>query len=502
MKYLLAPLLGAGYCLAFAPFGWWPVLFVAVAGLLLLVLRYPQQAPALAWWFGVGKYGLGASWVYVSIHVYGQASAPLAAALVALFVAFMAGLFCLPVGWLWRRLRLGQAPLRDGALFVACWSLSDWCLTWLLTGFPWLMPAHALLASPLGAWLSVFGTLGTGVLALLSAAGAAVLVWRIWHRAATRALYLPAGLAALPWLTALGVDPVQWTQPVSTHQVALVQGNLDQAVKWHRDQGWSNFRKHAALSESYWDADLLIWPEAAVTLFGVEGEMALERLAERGRATQTSVVVGVPGVSRRGTEAIFQNTVVGLGTARGRFAKHHLVPFGEYVPLEDVLRGLIGFFDLPMSFTSPGPARQALIQTQAGPLAMAICYEVAYGESMRGYASEAALLATVSNDTWFGASIGPAQHMQIAQVRAKENERWLLRATNSGITAVVDHNGALRARLAQFEANVLRANVEVRSGRTPYNRWGDVPFLSLLVAAFAVWLWYRRGILARSKNSA
>ena len=190
---------------------------------------------------------------------------------------------------------------------------------------------------------------------------------------------------------------------------------------------------------------------------------------------------GIPGVEQQDDGYAFQNLSLGVGLARGRYVKHHLVPFGEYVPLAFALRGLIDFFDLPMSSSTPGAKHQANITTQFGELAMAICYEVAYPGTMREKAASAAVLATISNDTWFGASIGPLQHLQIAQVRAAENGRWMLRATNNGITAVVDHQGKIVDQLPQFEAGVLRSEFQVMRGTTPYNRLGNLPFFALLL---------------------
>ena len=171
--------------------------------------------------------------------------------------------------------------------------------------------------------------------------------------------------------------------------------------------------------------------------------------------------------------------------------KHHLVPFGDYVPLQDWLRGLIKFFDLPMSNASRGPAQQANVVLELGnkavEAAIGICYEIAYGNSMRQRARQAGVLMTLTNDTWFGRSIGPHQHMQIARVRALENGRWLVRAANDGITGVVDHQGLVRARLPQFQQSVLATEFQVMNGRTPYNVAGDWPLLVCLLA-LSVWL--------------
>ena len=166
------------------------------------------------------------------------------------------------------------------------------------------------------------------------------------------------------------------------------------------------------------------------------------------------------------------------------------MPFGEYIPLESVLRGLIQFFDLPMSRNVPGPRQQEPILADDLKLSVSICYEVVYPEIVREDVREIDLLVTVSNDTWFGSSIGPWQHLQMARMRALENGRAMVRATNNGITALIDHQGNLQATLRQFEPGVLRGDVEIRTGLTLFSRFGSLPvlFLSLLLALFGRFL--------------
>ena len=289
------------------------------------------------------------------------------------------------------------------------------------------------------------------------------------------------------------LNSVSWVAPQGRYDVALVQGNIDQAMKWEQDQRFVNVRKHMNLSAGSWDADVLIWPEAALTLFGREAKQATRALHGQGRYSQTNVIVGMPDVQRQtGKEAQFFNTVQGFGLAEGRFAKHHLVPFGEYVPLQDYLRGLIEFFDLPMSVATSGPRRQPNIRLQLPGIqrpvevASGICYEVAYGDTLRGQAATSGVLLTVSNDTWFGGSIGPHQHMQIAQMRALENGRWLLRATNNGVTGVVNERGEIMAQLPQFEPAVLRAEFAVMLGTTPYAYLGNWPVLGVVLIMLLV----------------
>ncbi|XOV84662.1 MAG: apolipoprotein N-acyltransferase [bacterium] len=487
----MALVLGAIYSLGFAPFDFWPLTLLAIGGLYYLLAfpaaqRSARSAALQAWLFGLGQYAVGASWVYVSIHVYGNAPPPLALFMVALFVMVLALLFVMPLGWFFHQLGTVPGSWASVFAFVALWVLLDWLSTWLFTGFPWLLPGYAGLDTPIQGFAPIFGVLGTGLVMCLSATALAAMVLN-------RRFQLSfLGLMLLPWVLGLAARTVPWVSPGEQYSVALVQGNIDQAVKWQPDQAVPNVRRHLELSAAHWDADILVWPEAAITLYPQQAQGLLEDLAKQGQATQTDMIAGIPGVELVGDDQYeFQNLAIGLGLARGRFAKQHLVPFGEYVPLESVLRGLIEFFDLPMSRSSPGRADQANLQLSFGPAAMAICYEIAYPASMRQRAEDAAVLITISNDTWFGASIGPLQHMQIARMRALENGRWLLRATNNGVTAIVAPDGTMQAQLPQFEAGVLRGSMHVMNGDPPFSVLGHWPTLAYVFGVLS-WVLLRR----------
>ena len=488
---LLALTAGASYPLAFAPFHFYPLLFLSTAALFWLICQRPQQGALLAWCYGVGKYAVGVSWIYVSIHDHGGASPLLAAGLVAGFVAFMA-LFCWPIGWFVGLIHQHQLPggkLAPGLAFVAVWVLMEWVLTWFLTGFPWLAAGYGVLGLPLQGYVPVLGTLGVSLLVVLCAVA---LVWAA-DRHQTKSIRMSALLGVMA-VVGFGIvlDERAWTSSQGRFDAALVQGNLDQAEKWDNDKRMAHVRKHLALSDDHWGADLVMWPEFALTLYGDEAEQVTRLLHQRGQQAQTNVVIGMPDLQRRedGTYQIF-NSAQGFGLATGGFAKHHLVPFGDYVPLQSYLRGLIEFFDLPMSAATAGSREQVGIALQLGSIsggtktAMGICYEIAFGESLRRNAVDSGVLLTLSNDTWFGESIGPHQHMQIAQMRALENGRWLLRATNNGITAIVNDRGQIQSQLPQFEAAVLRGEFQLMTGRTPYSYLGDLPVLVALLSLLA-----------------
>jgi len=471
---LASLLAGALLPLALAPFDLWPLAFISLGLWFYLLHKNRQRALLLGWWFGVGKYALGASWVYVSIHEHGNASVPLALALVGLFVAGLA-LFPAFAGWLFARYR-GSAVSASALWFVFSYCLVEWLLSWLLTGFPWLYSGYALLDTP----LAVFAPYGGVQLMNLIVAGSAAAVVVLMLERQQRWVRVSAfSVVLLPWLLFFPAAMPRWTESTGVHQAALVQGNIDQRIKWLPESRGPIVRTYLELSEPHWGVDLMLWPEAAITLFEHEAQGLLEDLNSRGLETGTGLILGILAFEvGSGDRAVFRNTAIGIGNAQGRYAKRRLVPFGEYVPLEGLLRGLIEFFNLPMSRTEPGPWLQAPLQVAGDPAQMAICYEVVY--PLLVSTPPAALLLTISNDTWFGDSLGPQQHLQMARMRALENGRWLLRATNNGVTAIIDPAGAVRGQLPQFRAAVLTGEYHTMAGQTPFSRFGNWPFLLLL----------------------
>ncbi|MCZ6619606.1 MAG: apolipoprotein N-acyltransferase [Gammaproteobacteria bacterium] len=481
MRYLLVLALGALLPLSFAPFSLWPLGLVSVAGWFYILEKRTKNVLLEGWLFGVGKYGVGASWIFVSIHEYGNAPIPLAVFVVALFVGGMA-LFPMLNAWLYRRVR-NSSMLANAWLLAVFWVAFEWLLTWFLTGFPWLGVGYAHLATPLANFAPVGGVLLVSLAAISSVSFAVAGFYAEDKR-------LPLSLALLPWLLAGSLSMFHWVDEGESFEAALVQGNIDQAVKWLPESRGPIIDEYLELSAPHWGVDLMIWPEAAVTLFQHQATDLLAMLDERGLASGTALILGIPGANRMPDGGIvFRNMAVGVGEASGRYVKQHLVPFGEYIPLENWLRGIIEIFDLPMSHGSAGDPQQPLLAVKGAKAAMAICYEVIYPELVREQAGRADVLLTISNDTWFGESIGPLQHMEMARMRALENGRWLLRGTNNGVTAIVDHRGRVRHRLPQFSAGVLRGSYRLMTGRTLYSRFGGAPALILALLCAVVFTW-------------
>ncbi len=470
---LLAILAGAIFPFALAPFYYWPLAFVSAALLYCATLTGSRGRSMLRFYlYNLAMFVVGVSWIFVSINQYGGASPLLAGFLVGLFVAAYS-LISLPQGYIYAKwLRSARGPLL-ALTFAALWVLQEWFRSWFLTGFPWLFQGYAVLDTPLvglAPYAGIFGVSFTVVLVACLLADALLNLKRI------RAVAISGGTAVAMILITLGANQYDQTERSGRLEVALVQGNIDQHVKWRRESVQPILRTYFSLTEAHYDADLIVWPEAAITVFHDNAENILATLADRVSAGDGALVLGIPDRSDTGS---FQNTVVSIGEGGGQYIKRRLVPFGEYVPLESILRGAITFFDLPMSRNRPGPADQAPLTAGDITLSTSICYEVVYPDLVRSTVNDPDLLVTISNDTWFGTSIGPWQHLQMAQMRALENGRSMVRATNNGVTGFISHRGELLDSLPQFEAGTLRGEVDLRTGTTLFHRLGSYPLLLL-----------------------
>ncbi|TNF32878.1 MAG: apolipoprotein N-acyltransferase [Gammaproteobacteria bacterium] len=472
LRSWLALAAGALLPLAFAPFGFWPLTILCPA--LLLWCWQEGSYKQLAWrgWlFGVGMFGTGTSWVYVSIHTYGEAPVPLAALLTLLFSAGLA-LFTSLQAWLFAHLR--RHPYHDAlVLFPALWIVSEWLRGWFLTGFPWLYLGTPHVDTWLGAWAPFLGVLSISGLCCLCAGA---LVMALQQR---QYLSRVAVIIAVVITSSLLLSAIRWTQPQPAITVALVQGNVPQQLKWDPEYRDTTLALYASMTQPLWGTQLVVWPEAALPVFmddisdwlGTQEQLALQH--------GSTLVTGIPSRQQTAGGWHYYNSMIALGYGIGSYHKHKLVPFGEYVPLEGWLRGLIRFFDLPMSAFSAGPRYQPPLQAGSWAIAPLICYEIAYPDYTARQAQIANMIITISNDTWFGRSLGPHQHLQMARMRARETGRPIIRATNNGVTALVDHDGNIREQLPSFETGVLTGSIEPTKGQTLFSIWASWPLLGL-----------------------
>ena len=476
-----APLAGALITLSLAPFNLWPLgILSCVIYAYLLCTCSAKAALWRGWLFGLGMFGSGVSWVYVSIHVHGNAGVPLAAGLTILFCAGLA-LFQAAFAWCYVQF---VRPLPGGMLvgFPAVWVLFEWLREWLFTGFPWLYLGYAHVGTWISGWAPITGVYGLSFICAVTAT-CLFLAWRSRKPIACTTYVV---IVITLWGGGAILKPTQWVAKASEQPltVALVQPNVPQEHKW--DPQWYRpiLRQLREATDPLMGKDIVIWPESAVPNYLQNAQGFLDPIARRAATANTTLITGIP--FRANGSSVYYNSIASLGFGKGVYHKQRLVPFGEYVPLEQQLRGLIDFFDLPMSAFSSGPAAQKPLRAGAYRAAPFICYEIVYGGMVAEGARDADLLITISNDSWFGNSIGPWQHLQIAQMRGRENGRYVLRATNNGISAIIDDQGRIVQKTDQFVATTLVGTAEVMLGNTPFSSFGNTPiivgcFLGLLL---------------------
>ena len=471
-RWLLPPVLGAVSVAGFAPFGLYPLPLLALA--LWLLWRPGDVRPAFfhGWLFGLGLFGAGVSWVHVSIHVFGHSPLPLAIAAALLLAAFLAlfpATLAALLDW-WRRSETVSLLL----LFPALWLLSEWLRGQLFTGFPWLSLGYSQIDGPLAGLAPLVGVYGVGM-AVAALAGALALLLR--HRGRSGRAW---GLLLFLPLAGLLLEPVAWTRPEGEPlRVSLVQGNIPQDRKWQPEERLATLERYLRMTRNEWHAadwhaQLVVWPETAIPAF----------LRREAAAADSDLLVGIPVLDREDWR--YYNAVLHVGPGEGIYYKRHLVPFGEYLPLRRWLGELLAVMPLPVADFSAGDPRQPPLQVRGVAVGPSVCYEIIFPEEVRRMLPAAGLLVNVSNDAWFGASLGPPQHLEMARMRALETGRPLLRATNTGITAVIDHRGRLLGRAPQFRPAVVRETVQPRQGATPYVQLGELPVLALALALVAV----------------
>ncbi|MDH3370266.1 MAG: apolipoprotein N-acyltransferase [Gammaproteobacteria bacterium] len=466
--------------LAFSPFDLFPLAILCPA-LLFLVWEAasPGRAAFRGFLFGLGMFGVGVSWVYVSLHYYGNMPAPLAGLAVFLFVA---GLSIYPalVGWLQAKFLPNPGAWHFILAIPALWVLAEWTRGWFLTGFPWLHLGYSQVATPLAgyaAWLGVYG------ISFLCAVSAGLLAEGM--RTPAKFFRRSFPLLLLIWLTGWIAGLIEWTQPVNQPlRVALVQGNISLDSKWQPGSRRVILDRYWSLSEQAPPSDLIVWPESAIPAYLDEIDTDyLEKLRGFSQTTKVDFLIGV--MERESDKRHYYNAVISLGLLPGIYRKQHLVPFGEYPPLDPLFRWLMRNLQIPMSDFSAGAPDQPLLTAAGQSIGVSVCYEDAFGEEVIRTLPQASLLVNVSEDAWFGDSLASRQRLQMARMRALETGRPMLRAANTGPSAVIGHRGEILAISTQFQVQVLTAKVQPMQGATPYVIYGNW-LAVILVALIAV----------------
>lgn len=465
---------------SFAPFGLFALAPLCVLPLLLSALHTsPRRNARFGFLFGLGLFASGTYWIYVSVHVFGQAPLWIALLLMAGLVLIMSVYFGL-IGWLMAKACRGS-PWRLALVGPAIWTVIEWLRGWLFSGFPWLSLGYSQIDSPLSGWAPVLGVYGVSWMLLVSVAGLVQLLVSARQR-------IPAVVLAItPWLFGGVLGLSQWTTASGeARAVTIVQGGVSQDRKWLREQfvPTLNLYRNALLAAD--DSALVVWPEVAIPAVSSSVGTYLDTLQQDVRRREQTLVLGVLEPHDNGVQ-VYNSLLLLDGERVQTYRKRHLVPFGEYFPVPDFVREWMRLLSLPNNDMQAGADEQPLLVAADGTrLAAAICYEDAYGAEQLGALPEAEILINVSNDAWFGDSIAPFQHLQVARMRALEVGRWAVRATNNGVSAFIDPQGQVLATAPQFEFATLTADVEPRSGVTPYTVLGNTPLIMLLVVVFIV----------------
>jgi apolipoprotein N-acyltransferase len=484
---LIAFLAGIVAVFGFAPFGLFPLPLLSLAVLFWLWSRAecPAQAAWLGFAFGMGLFCAGIGWIYVALHIYGYMHPVLAALATAAFAAVNA---TLPAAAGYAQARFRASPsLRILLIMPAIWTLAEWLRGLLFTGFPWLSMGYAQVPnSPLAGYAPVFGVFGVTLVLAVSAGLLLTLREMRWSKPGKIAAATLLGL----WVFGAALSLVEWTHPQGEPlKVSLLQGNIAQDEKFDEERLIDILETYRRLAESS-DAQLIVLPETALPLLRNNVPDTYEFiLGNHARRNGGDILIG----AFEKEDGNYFNSIYSLGSSESQhYRKNHLVPFGEFIPLRSVFGWLINeVLQIPMGDQASGGANQPPLNVAGQQVAVNICYEDAFGEEIIHALPEATLLVNVTNDAWYGESHAAMQHNQLSQMRALETGRMALRATNTGVTSVIDKDGRILAMLPQFEEGVLTAEVQGYEGSTPYVWWGNAAML-LLVAAMLAAAWRLR----------
>ncbi|HES76766.1 MAG TPA: apolipoprotein N-acyltransferase [bacterium] len=473
---LAALLFGALLPLAFAPFDLWALAPLSLAGLFWLWrAAQPHEAWKLGYAFGLGMFGVGTSWIFVSMHHFGEAIVPVAGLITLVFAAVMA-IFPALAGWLAARLTAENSLPRLLLSMPLAWMLLELIRGEFLGGFPWLNLGASQIHSPLAGYVPILGEYGASFAVVLSAALLVLWVMRRKYLVVLGTLFAFIAL----WSGGIALRQIDWVEAAGEPlRVAIVQGNVEQSRKFDPQVFQATLDLYRGLTETQAaDAQFVVWPETAVPDTVEQAAPFLLEMQDAARARNQQIVVGVFDQDRLGH---YYNALLTLPVEGGRYYKRHLVPFGEYLPLRFMLEPFHSLIQVPMSDLTSGRDDQPLLQLAGHPVGASICYEATLARKINTALPEAAFLLNASNDAWFGDSLAPHQHLQIAAMRSLESGRWMVRATNTGTSALINPRGEVVARSPQFEQAVLRGEITPMRGATPFVLWGAWPLWLLSV---------------------
>ena len=499
MQCAALALAGAACVPGFAPFGWWALPLLSLAIFAAAMHRSPpRRAALLGYCFGLGLFLAGVSWVYVSLHDFGGMAAPIAIVATLLFCAILA-LYPALAAYLCAKAHGSLAPF---LAFPAAWTLCEWTRSWMLSGFPWLSMGYSQLTeSPLRHFAPIAGVFGV-TLAMTLVSGALATLAIEFRRTAWSQMLRAPGWWVIGALFATGYASGlhEWTQRADAQalSVSLLQGNISQDLKWQPERLAATLHAYREMTLAS-RSRLILLPETALPQFDIDLPRGyLDQLAAHARAQDGDLLLGIPEF---GADGAYYNSVISIGSEpRQTYRKSHLVPFGDYFPLRPLLGWVMELLHIPMSSFSHGDSNPQPLRVAGQKIAANICYEDAFGEEIIRQLPEASMLANFTNDAWWGRSIASQQHLQMAQMRALETGRYLLRATNTGVTAIIDQRGNVSARAPEFSQVTLNGVAYGYSGATPYVRTGNWAVILLAGALYSLTLAHARRVRSRAQR--
>ena len=471
------------------PFGFAPFHLpgLAILGMALLFAQLHQKSLKQSFFtgfgFGLGFFGFGVSWIYVSIHNYGHLNVPVSACITGLFIAFLA-LYPAFVALLYQRLATQRLWLFNGLLFSALWCLGEYLRATLFSGFPWLLLGTSQIDTPLQYLLPILGVFGVGFLACFAAT---TLTMGMRSTGIKRNLWIIACMLLL--LTPLSLKNHAWTttdtKPLS---VGIIQANISMRDKWDEALFWQLLQRYATyLEQVIGKKDLIVMPESAIPVPGNYVSDFLDGIDNQASRAGSAILLGIPEPTTVDNTAYY-NTLTTLGAAQGSYLKQHLVPFGEFIP--GPLQTLNNWLALPTANMRPGKAGQPLVRVHHHPIASLICYEVAYPQLLRQQLPEAEWIVSISDDGWFGHSLAAYQQVQMSQVLSLQTGRYQVVANNDGLSSIINAEGQIEGSLPAFQSGVLNATLHASHGATPWVSFGDSPvfFISFILVLMAYFM--------------
>nr|BET44384.1 MAG: apolipoprotein N-acyltransferase [Candidatus Aschnera chinzeii] len=484
---MLSLCLGACGTLSFSPFDIWPTAIISIIGLNYLIINKSNtEGFFIALWWGIGLFGFGINWIYISIIYYTNISYSLGVIIITVLIIYLSlypGIFAYIINTYYKKCNIYRLLFASPVI----WHITEYLRGIILTGFPWLQFGYTQIDGPLKNIAPLFGVeMITITMVIISNS----LILSIKEK---KVIYVIFGIIIL--IIPKIIMNYKWITPLNDKKIhlVLVQGNIDQNIKWQKNYLFNNINTYIKLSKPYFNLNkIIVWPESAIVINEADISSWLKYFDKMLKIHNTVLITGIITTNNIKNENInFFNSIISLGNeiaynyqTNNRYYKHHLVPFGEYIPFHVILKSIFKNINIPMSNFINGKYKQKQLIAGKFKLTPSICYESILGNQIKdNFKPNTDFILTITNDAWFRDSHGPWQHLQMTRMRALELGRPLVQASNNGITAIIKPNGDIQNKIPQFKRTVLIDELIPTTGITPFSYYGNLPtsiFLSIL----------------------